>query len=217
MYDAVVFDMDGIIFDSEKVVIETWESIAEKYGIENIRETLYKCIGANVVRTKEIMREAYGEDFPYDDYNKEVSVIYHERCDGGKLPMKPGVFEILEYIKSQGKKLALASSTRRETVINELRDAKILDYFSVIIGGDMIERSKPEPDIYLKACEELGVNPENAFAIEDSFNGIRSAYAGRLRPIMVPDILGPDDEMRDKAEVVLDSLLEVRDYLKKEA
>ena len=88
-----------------------------------------------------------------------------------------------------------------------------MEYFDVLICGDMVKRSKPDPDIYLKACEELGVEPERAYAIEDSFNGIRSANAGKLRPIMVPDIVPADDEMEEKAEKILDSLIDVKDYL----
>ena len=160
------------------------------------------------------MLETYGADFPYDSYAKESSAIYHSRYDGGRLPMKPGVVELLTFLKEEGKKIALASSTRRQTVTNQLKDAGILDFFDQVICGDMVERSKPAPDIFLKACEELGVKPERAYAIEDSYNGIRAAYAGKLHPIMVPDLLPETAEMREKAEVVLSSLLEVISYLK---
>ena len=128
--------------------------------------------------------------------------------------MKPGVVELLTFLKEEGKKIPLASSTRRQTVTNQLRDAGILDFFDQVICGDMVERSKPAPDIFLKACEELGVKPERAYAIEDSYNGIRAAHAGKLHPIMVPDLLPETAEMREKAEVVLSSLLEVISYLK---
>ena len=129
--------------------------------------------------------------------------------------MKPGVVELLRYLKGAGKKIALASSTRRQTVMNQLRDAKILAYFDAVICGDMVTRSKPAPDIFLKACEELSVAPERAYAVEDSYNGIRSASAGGLRPIMVPDLLPANEEMEKLAEVILPSLLSVRDYLRK--
>lgn len=128
--------------------------------------------------------------------------------------MKPGVVELLTFLKEEGEKIALASSTRRQTVTNQLRDAGILDFFDQVICGDMVERSKPAPDIFLKACEELGVKPERAYAIEDSYNGIRAAHAGKLHPIMVPDLLPETAEMQEKAEVVLSSLLEVISYLK---
>ena len=204
-YDAVVFDMDGVIFDSERAVMQCWKELAEKYQIPDIEQTMK--------RTREIMLETYGADFPYDTYAKESSAIYHSRYDGGRLPMKPGVVELLTFLKEEGKKIALASSTRRQTVTNQLRDAGILDFFDQVICGDMVERSKPAPDIFLKACETLGVNPEHAYAIEDSYNGIRAAHAGKLHPIMVPDLLPETAEMQEKAEVVLPSLFEVISYL----
>ena len=178
-------------------------------------------------RTREIMLEIYGEDFPYDIYAKESSAIYHSRYDGGRLPMKPGVVELLTFLKEDGKKIlsgkiklsyaiALASSTRRQTVTNQLKDAGILNFFDNVICGDMVEHSKPAPDIFLKACAELGVAPERAYAIEDSYNGIRAAHAGHLLPIMVPDLLPANEEMQEKAEVVLPDLFEVIAYLRGE-
>lgn len=214
LYDAVVFDMDGVIFDSERAVMDCWIELADKYGIENIEKPYLACTGTTMAKTKEIMLEAYGADFPYDTYAKEASLLYHERYDGGRLPMKPGVVELLTYLKKENKKIALASSTRKQTVINQLRDANILDFFDAVICGDMVERSKPAPDIFLKACEELDVKPEKAYGIEDSYNGIRAAYAGNLRPIMVPDLLPKNDEMEEISEVILDNLLEVINYLR---
>ena len=212
-YEAVVFDMDGVIFDSERAVMNCWLELAQKYEIKDIEKPYFACVGTTMTRTREIMLETYGEDFPYDEYARESSLMYHEKYDGGKLPMKPGVMELLSYLKERGKKIALASSTRRETVINQLRWAGIIDYFDVIICGDMVARSKPAPDIFIKACQELGVSPENTYAIEDSYNGIRAAHAGQLRPIMVPDLLEANDEMRGMAECVCDNLNEVIDYL----
>ena len=212
-FDAVIFDMDGVIFDSERATMDCWIELAEKYSIPDIKTPYYKCIGVNAAKTREIMINTYGKDFPYDRYAKEASLMYHDRYDGGRLPVKKGVRLILEFLKKQDKKIALASSSKKETVISQLRDADILRFFDEIVTGDMVEKSKPEPDIFLKACEKTGVLPEKAYAIEDSFNGIRAAYSGKLKPIMVPDILPADDEMRQKAEAVLENLEEVADYL----
>ena len=156
-YDAVVFDMDGVIFDSERAVMQCWKELADKYQIPDIEKAVLSCTGTTMKRTREIMLEIYGEDFPYDIYAKESSAIYHSRYDGGRLPMKPGVVELLTFLKEDGKKIALASSTRRQTVTNQLKDAGILDFFDKVICGDMVEHSKPAPDIFLKACAELGV------------------------------------------------------------
>ncbi|WP_287882186.1 HAD family hydrolase [Agathobacter sp.] len=212
-FDAVVFDMDGVIFDSERAVLECWLELADKYAIPNIMEPYLACTGTTMARTREIMMETYGPDFPYDEYAAEASAMFHERYDDGRLPMKRGVRELLEYLKSHGKRIALASSTRRQTVVNQLRDAKILDYFDEVVTGDMVERSKPEPDIFLLACEKVGVAPARAYAIEDSYNGIRAAHSGKLRPIMVPDLLPADAEMKELAEVVLEDLEAVLAYL----
>ena len=212
-FDAVVFDMDGVIFDSERAVIACWEEVAKKHNIADIEASCIACTGTTEKKTKEIMLDRYGEDFPYDDYKKEASVLFHERYDNGNLPVKAGVKNILEYLKSNNKKIALASSTRRAVVVQELKDAGFLDYFDELVCGDMVSRSKPEPDIFLKACEVLEVDPTKSYAIEDSFNGIRAAFAGKLMPIMVPDILQADDEMKELAVAVVPSLNDVISYL----
>lgn len=208
--EAVVFDMDGVIFDSEICVIESWKVVAERHGIKNIEEACRACLGLNGEASKKVMQYHYGKDFPYEAYNKEMSDIYHERYDNGKLPMKPGVTELLEFLKEHAVKIALASSTRSAVVIQELTDAGIVGYFDSIVCGDMVSRSKPSPEIYLKACEKLGTAPENAAAVEDSFNGIRSAYAAGMQVIMVPDLVQPDEEMIYKADLILKSLYEVK-------
>ena len=213
-FKAVVFDMDGVIFDSEKRVVECWKVIADKYGVPDIEAACRECFGCNQVVAKERFLKRYGEDFPYVVYKKEMSDLFHERYDNGNLPMLPGVVEILEFLKANGKRIALASSTRRASVESGLTWAGIIDYFDAIICGDMVERSKPEPDIFLKACEALGVSPSEAYAIEDSYNGIRAAHRGGLLPIMVPDMMEPDKEMEELSVVILGSLNEVIDYLK---
>lgn len=213
LYKAVVFDMDGVIFDSERAVMQCWKEVASRHNIPDIEKAVLACTGTTMVRTREIMLNLYGADFPYDEYARESSAIFHSRYDGGRLPMKPGVKELLSFLKEHGKKIALASSTRQQVVTDELRDAGIIGYFDRIICGDMVSRSKPAPDIFLKACEELNVSPSDSYAIEDSYNGIRAAHAGGLHPIMVPDLLPADEEMQSLAEIVLPSLTSVMEYL----
>lgn len=213
LYNAVVFDMDGVIFDSERAVMQCWKEVASRHNIPDIEKAILACTGTTMVRTREIMLDLYGADFPYDEYARESSAIFHSRYDGDRLPMKPGVKELLTFLKERGKKIALASSTRQQVVTDELRDAGIIEYFDRIICGDMVSRSKPAPDIFLKACEELNVSPSGSYAIEDSYNGIRAAHAGGLHPIMVPDLLPADEEMQSLAEIVLPNLTSVIEYL----
>lgn len=213
-FEAVVFDMDGVIFDSERLVLLCWDEVAKKYGIGDMTSVCLKCTGLTVQASRAVMQEHFGADFPYDRYKKEMSDLFHQRYDGGRLPLKPGVRELLSFLKENGKKVALASSTRSQVVRAELGDAKLLPYFDAVIGGDMVERSKPAPDIFLKACESLQVEPGCAYGIEDSHNGIRSAFRAGLRPVMVPDLVPVTEEMQELAEMILPSLLEVREYLK---
>lgn len=212
-YKAVVFDMDGVIFDSEACVIESWKVVAEKYKIENIEEVLFRCLGITYMEAKKIFLDHYGADFPYDQYRDERSAIYHERYDDGRLPLKAGIRELLQYLKENGYKIGLASSTREAVVSQQLQDARLRPYFDNLTCGDMLKRSKPEPDIYLMACEKLGVCPKETIAIEDSYNGIRSAYRAGMFPVMVPDLIRPDAEMKKLAGAIFENLLDVKVWL----
>ncbi len=211
---AVIFDMDGVIFDSERLILDCWEKVAEKYHFSNIREVCIDCIGTNSVKTKEIVCAYYGESFPYDKYRKETSELFREYIQTKGLPVKKGVKELLEYLQAERIPIGLASSTRLAVVEDELRQAGLYGYFQVVMGGDQLKRSKPEPDIYLMTCEKMGILPECAYAIEDSYNGIRSAYRAGMMPIMVPDILQADEEMKEKSVAVLQDLLQVKQYFR---
>ncbi len=214
MDKAVVFDMDGTIFDSEKLVYECWKKIGPKFGFNNLDTLFYRVIGGNIELTHQVFIKEYGEDIPYYEFRDAARTEFFERIERDGIPMKPGVTEILEYLSANNCKLALASSTSLEVVTKELKMAKIYDYFDTVIGGNMVKRSKPKPDIYLEALRRLNAENDMAYAIEDSYNGIRSAYAAGLLPIMVPDMEKPNDEMREKAYLIKNNLYEVLDFFK---
>jgi len=127
--------------------------------------------------------------------------------------MKPGVRQLLDDLQAAGCRIALASSTQTDIVEKELSDAGLRDYFSAVVGGDRAKRSKPNPDIFLVAAGLLGEEPENCIVIEDSFNGIRAAKAAGMTAVMVPDQLEPDEEIRALADLVLPSLLDVKEWI----
>ncbi|MBO4669008.1 MAG: HAD family phosphatase [Lachnospiraceae bacterium] len=206
---AVIFDMDGVIFDSERATYLCWKKVAEEHGLERMDEVYRKCIGVTVEVTRQICLDAYGEDFPYEQFAKEASVLYHERYDGGRLPVKEGTREILSYLKENGIPTAIASSTRQERVVSQLDEAGLLGFFNAVVGGESVSKSKPAPDIFLFAAKKLGIAPADCVVIEDSFNGIRAAHAAGMIPVMVPDMLEPDDEIRGKCKFVCISLREV--------
>jgi len=219
---AVIFDMDGVIFDSEKVICELWIEYAKEVGLKGVDTLIYRCIGITDVATMGLFKEQYGEDFDYRKHKQVISERFHAKYDGGKLPTKPGIRELLGFLKEHGVVTALASSTRKPVVEAELGDAGLLDYFNLVIGGDMVSRSKPDPEIFLLAAGELkkaGLvsdkfdnDKKNYFVIEDSFNGIRAAHAAGMSPIMVPDLLMPDDEIKGLCHRKFDSLFDVKAY-----
>ncbi len=214
--DAVIFDMDGVIFDSERLCLECWELLAKENGLDGMREAFLKCTGTTMEETRRIMLEYYGESFDYDGFAKQASMLFHKVEEEQGLPMKPGVVELLETLQKKKIPIGLASSTRLQTVERQLKAAGIYGYFQVVVGGDQLKKSKPEPDIYQMACGKMGVTPENSYAIEDSFNGIRSAYNAGMQAIMVPDLLMPDEEMKEKSRLIVKDLPELCRQIQKE-
>ncbi len=214
MEKAVIFDMDGVLFDTERLCRETWNKIAKEKNLENIDEVLTASTGSNRQDTIVIMKKAYGEDFDAIGFMDICSQINIKRMDEEGIPIKKGAKEILEFLKEENYKIGLASSTRKFRVLENLEKSGFKDYFQIVVGGDMIEHSKPNPDIYLLACKELGVNPAETFAIEDSPNGIRSAYRAGMKPVMVPDLLVPTEEILSMTVTCKKDLFEVIEYFK---
>ena len=210
-FKAAIFDMDGLILDSERTVLNCWEKIGEKYGFEDIVTYGISVIGKNKKATIDEFERVYGE--PGDRYEKELREIYNGLADKGLVPLKPHTLELLASMKRAGMKLAIASSSTREEVTSQMEVLGALPYFDTCVCGDQVTKSKPDPEIFLLACDALGVKPEEAIGLEDSFNGVRACKASGLYTIMVPDIIQPDDEMKNLADVILPSLKEVQDFL----
>ena len=212
-FRAVIFDMDGVIFDTEHLAMRLWIQAAGELGIPGIAEVYPLVIGTTTARTYEILNERYGSSFPREAFDGRVRELYHEHYEREGLPVKPGVPELLSSLSAHRVPLALASSTHSELVRRELQDAGFLDYFDVVIGGDMVTHSKPHPEIFLRAAEALHTLPEDCYVIEDSFNGIRASAAAGTHPLMVPDMLQPTEEILSLAERVFPSLHELLSFL----
>ena len=208
----VIFDMDGVIFDSERAYISAYQKLAPKYGLNDAEVVHRACmdsIGVNRQKTKEIFFSYVGHEFDYLAYREDVQVELNK----SPFELKPGVYELFDWLKEKEAYIALASSTRQVSVTKMLDNADLTKYFKAIVCGDMVSHSKPHPEIFLTAAERLGAEPKDCYVIEDSYNGIRAAHAAGMHPIMVPDILQPDKEIRRLSEVVLPSLFEVKEYL----
>ena len=188
--EAVVFDMDGVMFDSERIVQYSFNKSGEEmgYGLlgdENICFTL----GMNRAGRKAYFKEKYGQDFPYDAFQERYSEIYKEYVKRNGLPVKPGLYEILKVLEKKGIPAAVATSSSRENALENLRRAGILEKFQAVITGDMVRAAKPDPEIYQKACESLNIEPEKAMALEDAPKGIIAAKRAGMYAVFVPDIL----------------------------
>ena len=210
---AVLFDMDGVIFDSERAQMAVWFALAEEAGLPDMERVYHRCIGVTVEATGAILKEEYGADFPWEDFRRRTNAAYRARYAGGRLPLKEGARELLEALHARGVPLALASSTGGELVRAWLSEAGLLPLFDAVVTGDMVTHSKPDPEIFLAACAALGVNPSETYVIEDSYNGVRAARAGGMHVLMVPDLLPPDEEMERKAERIFPTLREAGEYL----
>ena len=210
---AVLFDMDGVLLDTESVCEECWSRAADEIGLSNIHEIFMQCVGRSKTDTEKLLEKYLPDEGAAVKFRNRTSELFEvvEREQG--LKKMPFVLECLDSLKNAGFRLALASSTRALKVHPQLKNAGIFDYFETITTGDMVTHSKPDPEIYLKAASSLGLAPEECVAIEDSPNGVRSATAAGIKCIMVPDLISPDGEMKEKAWKIFENLRETADFL----
>lgn len=192
LVEAVVFDMDGLLFDTERLCIEATDWAGEQMGIGKAGWMNYRTLGSNHQEVKRIWLAEFGPDFDYDRLSTLVGEYTRRYLAEHPIPVKPGLYELLNCLKGRGIPLAVASSSGEGTVRRNLIQAGVLDCFDAVVCGDHIARSKPAPDIYLAACAKLGTDPARCAAVEDSRNGLWSAANAGCYPLMVPDLWQPD-------------------------
>ncbi len=211
--EAIVFDMDGVLYDTESISLKSWSEAGKQMEMGDVEKTALDCMGMNRKGMFAYFYEKYGQDFPVEEFLDRTRQLSVDAIRRDGLPIMKGAKEILAYLTEKGYPLALASSTREHTVLAHLEETDMRQYFQVVVCGDMVVNSKPAPDIYELACSRLGVTTKNAIAIEDSFNGIRSAYAAGMMPLMVPDLRQPTPEITKLLWKKCDSLFEVMKIL----
>lgn len=209
---AVLFDMDGLMFDTERLSDEIWFGLGPKYGLTVTATDMALLRGRSYEAGKAAFLAAHGADCPYDALAAEAREAWTRRLALG-VPLRPGLFAALDFLQGHGIPMALASSTNRALVEQNLRLTGVGPYFSAVICGDMVAHSKPEPDIFLAAAKALAVPPEACLVLEDSANGVRAGAAAGCVTVMIPDLCPATEELRGLAEAVLPSLADVPKFL----
>lgn len=211
---GAVFDMDGLMIDTEKLYLKYWKQASADFGYKMEDEHVFAI--RSLARKYSIpkLKGFFGEDFPTEQVRARRTELINAHIDKNGIEIKKGLFELLDYLKSNGIKLAVATATQRDRTLLYLRKINALDYFDAIICGDMVTNGKPEPDIYITACAKLELPPSCCVAYEDSPNGIKSAFSAGCNAIMIPDMTKPDKEIIHMLSAVYESLDKSIDFFK---
>lgn len=212
---GIIFDMDGLLFDTESIYCDANLEVAEKYDLPFTKETYAKYIGISDEEVWEDLHKIFA------DYGKETVQKFideswgmaHDRFKTGEVDLKPGVHELLAYLEEQEIPRVLASSNVRPVIEILLEHAGIRDKFSDIISAEDVKFAKPDPEIFVIAADRLGLAAADCLVLEDSKNGILAAEGAGVPVVMVPDIVPPTANLQEKTEAVLPSLHDVIDFL----
>lgn len=209
---AVVFDMDGLLLDTERLYLRAFIEQAEAMGHVLPDQTVRLVIGNTWAGSLAILAERFGPEFDPDVFKNGVLARFYSLAETD-LCLKEGVLDLLDHLETVGLPRAICTSSRRDEVEHHTRATDIFGRFNAIVAQGDCERGKPHPDPYLEAARRLGVDPANCLALEDSYNGIRSASAAGMMAVMVPDLLDPTDEMHALCAGIVESLKSVKQHL----
>lgn len=211
---AIIFDMDGLMIDTERLALKAWQLAGADFGFPISEDIFISMVGRNGRDSDRILVEVFGSDFPVDAVRKRRRTYIDGWIDEGKLSIKPGLLELLDFLDKVSMPKAVATSTGYERAIYKLSLVNLLERFPIVIAGDQIEKGKPAPDIFLAAAAQLGVLPEGCLVLEDSDAGIHAAYEAGMTPVMIPDMKPPSKESLTFAHRIFGELREFHDYFR---
>lgn len=206
---GIIFDMDGLMFDTERIYYKAWQEAASAYGYEINWEIYNQIIARNNAYIGKVLKTLLGEDLPYDAIVEKKRLLSDAQIAQEGLKSKEGLLVLLDALEAKGIKKAVATSSMREKALRYLEIAGITHRFDTIICGDEVEESKPNPEIFLKAAAALGITPEESMVLEDSRFGIQAAERAGMTSVFVPDLVACDEEIEQRATYVVHSLKEV--------
>ena len=214
MIKAIIFDMDGLMIDSERVTFECYQERLKDMNL-TMDEKIYKTLlGKPIKGIYQRFYDVYGNDFPIENVIQDVHQLMAERFETEGVPVKKGLVELLHYLKDNNYKTIVATSSNRDRVDKILAQAKITEFFDDSICGDEVTKGKPNPEVFLKSCQKLGVNVDEAIVLEDSEAGIQASYDANIKVICIPDMKYPEKQYEEKTFKILKDLTEVTAYLK---
>lgn len=212
MQQGAIFDMDGLLFDTEKMYQHGWLVVADEFGVPRSPELGKACCGTSGETMAAVVRSFYPT---VDAYAYSRRVDEYVRDEAAKnLPIMPGARELLHYFRAHGVRIATASSSTVAQIEKNLAQSGLREYFDAIVGGDMVERGKPAPDIFLRAAAAIQIAPADCYVFEDGYNGLRGASAAGCVAVMIPDTLPPTEEMRGICTGIYPSLHAALDAIK---
>jgi len=212
-FDAVIFDMDGLMVDTERIMKEQIKEILKEMGFPATEQSILKLIGLTDSRTKEVLEKEYGKEFHHDIFLKKLlerkQNVYHNE----QINVKKGLWELLEFLKKENMKSIVATGTIRENMTLILKRTGLLEHFSLSVCGDEIEKGKPSPDVFIKAVEKLNVPKQKCLILEDSQNGIIAANNAGIEVIFIKDIVTPEKQYMEQIYAECSDLSDVIQYL----
>ena len=211
---AVIFDMDGLMIDTERLALKAWQLAGADFGFPISDDIFITMIGRNRWDSDRILVEIFGSDFPVDAVRKKYRTYLDGWIDEGKLAVKSGLLDLLGFLDRISMPTAVATSTEYERAIHKLSLTNLLEHFPVVIAGDQVEKGKPAPDIFLAAAARLDILPEDCLVLEDSDAGIQAAYKAGMTPVMIPDMKPPSDKSLGFAHRIFGGLGEFHDYFR---
>jgi HAD superfamily hydrolase (TIGR01509 family) len=192
---AVIFDMDGLMLDTEAPVVRLWIDAARQLGWEVAEEVVHRTVGVDEASTRAAFIGAYGPEFPYEAIKDRMVQLYRKRIEQEGIPHRPGLLVLLDHLSSLGIPLGVGTSTARELTLWKLDRSKILRYFTALACGDEVSRGKPAPDIFLLAAERLGTAPEDCVGFEDSPAGLMALHRAGIPAVFIKDLMEPPPEI----------------------
>ncbi|MCL2722276.1 MAG: HAD family phosphatase [Treponema sp.] len=194
---AVIFDMDGLMFDTENLTIPIWEPAGELYGYKITRDIVMQLIGISNKRSREILQGIFGADFPYEKVHAEFRRLVTKKIEENGVPKKPGLDFLLNKLCAAKIPFGLATSSSTATATKNLENAGVIEKFSAITCGDEVENGKPAPDIFLLAAKKLGFPSSECVGLEDSPAGLRGLHSAGIKSIFIKDVIDPPNEVLD--------------------